>query len=178
MNKLPVPVEFRLPKGWESVPPEEWGVHNAAFMAVRRDAPGDYIPILTISGDWRLDYVTLESIADESVKMARAQADAVEVLDRNEIGSEEAPAILQLLGITATIDDRPWELRQGQVLSGLIDVNDASRRVVVIYTVTSAAEQFDVIGREFQAFMSTVRPLGADGSAEPDGPGNETPPEG
>ncbi|WP_114423442.1 hypothetical protein [Nocardioides houyundeii] len=164
MSKLPVPVEFRLPEGWEPVRPEEWGVDNAAFMAVRRDAPGDYVPILSISGDWRLDYITLETIADESVELARAQADEVELLDRKEIGSEEAPAILQLLGVNATIDGRGWELRQGQVLSGLVDVKDPSRRVVVIYTVTCAAEQFDVVGREFQAFMSTVKPVAPDGS--------------
>lgn len=161
MSKLPVPVEFRLPEGWESVRPEEWGVQNAAFMAVRRDAPGDYLPILTISGDWRLDHVTLDAIADESVTVAREQADHVEVLDRKEIGSEQAPAILQLLGVRATIDGRDWQLRQGQVLSGLIDVEDPGRRVVVIYTVTCALDQFDQVGREFQAFMGTVRPAGA-----------------
>lgn len=147
-------------------------------MAVRRNAPGDYVPILTISGDWRLDYVTLESIADESVELARAQADAVEIVDRNEIGSAEAPAILQLLAVTATIDGRSWELCQGQVLSGLIDVKNSSRRVVVIYTVTCAADQFDQIGREFQAFMGTVRPLGAEEPAETDHAGTDSPTDG
>jgi len=169
VSKLPVPVEFRLPEGWEPVRPEEWGVENAAFMAVRRETPGGYVPILSISGDWRLDYTTLDSIADESVALAQAQADQVEILDRREIGSEEAPAILQLLGVSATIDGRPWELRQGQVLSGLVDLKDPSRRVVVIYTVTCSAEQFDVVGREFQAFMSTVRPVAPDGSSGTEG---------
>lgn len=177
MSKLPVPVEFRLPDGWEPVRPEEWGVDNAAFMAVRRDAPGDYVPILTISGDWRLDYVTLDAIADESVAVAKAQATTVEVLDRKQIGTEEAPAILQLLGVEATVEDRDWQLRQGQVLSGLVDVENPEKRVVVIYTVTCALDQFDVVGREFQLFMSTVRPAqpetddaeASDEGAQPEG---------
>ena len=171
MSKLPVPVEFRLPDGWEPVRPEEWGVENAAFMAVRRDAPGDYVPILSIAGDWRLDYVTLDTIADESVSLAAAQASSVEILDRKHIGSEEAPAILQLLGVEASVDGRDWQLRQGQVLSGLVDVDNPEKRVVVIYTVTCSADQFDVVGREFQEFMSTVRPAqpGTGGDAESDG---------
>ena len=46
-----------------------------------------------------------------------------------------------------------------QVITALLDVDDPRRRVVVIYKVTCLAEDWARIGREFQDFMRTVRPL-------------------
>lgn len=159
MSSIPVPIEFRLPTGWEQVDPEEWGVVNTPFMAVRRGAPGDYVPVLTITGDWRLGYIDLTDIAEESVTVAQGQADEVKLLDRQDVGSERAPGIVQMLALKSTINAKPYQLRQGQVLSSLIDINDPSRRVVVLYTVTCTEDQFPVVGREFQAFMTTVKPV-------------------
>lgn len=167
MTTLPVPIRFELPgPEWESVPPESRGVTNAAFLAVRRDTGDDYEPTITISGDWRNDPATLEDIADESLVLARSQATDVELLKRREMGTEHAPGITQLIGATITMNGRTFDLRQAQALTGLVDVEDPTRRVVVIYTFTCTYRQFDTYGREFQDFMRTVRVVADDEAPE------------
>lgn len=168
MTTLPVPIRFELPgPEWEAVPPESRGVTNAAFLAVRRDTDDDYEPTITISGDWRNDPATLEDIADESLVLARSQATDVELLKRREMGTEHAPGITQLIGATITMNGRTFDLRQAQALTGLVDVEDPTKRVVVIYTFTCTYRQFDTYGREFQDFMRTVRVVPDDEAPEP-----------
>ena len=167
---LPVPVRFELPDGsWAPVPPESLGVRNAAFLAVRRNLPGDYKPTITISGDWRNDDATLEQIADESLEKLRGEgATEVELLKRRVVGSEHAPAVMQSIGALARINGRSYDLRQAQVVMGLVDAHDASRRVVVIFTLTSTYAQFEAMGGEFEQFMATVEVVpegGASGDA-------------
>ena len=158
MTTLPVPIRFELPgPDWEAVPPESRGVTNAAFLAVRHGTGDDYEPTITISGDWRNDPTTLAEIADESLVLARAQATDVELLKRSEMGTEHAPGITQLIGATIAMNGRTYDLRQAQALTGLVDVEDAGKRVVVIYTLTCTYRQFDTYAPEFQEFMRTVR---------------------
>src|SRR5262245_34363377 len=94
---LPVPRRLGLPnEHWTPIPPDTAGVQNAAFLALRRDFPGDYTPTLSISGDWRNDDTTLEQIADESLAILRGQgASDVELVKRRVMGSEHAPAVTQ-----------------------------------------------------------------------------------
>ena len=155
---LPVPIRFELPGAdWEAVPPESRGVTNAAFLAVRHGTGDDYEPTITISGDWRNDPATLTQIADESLVLARTQATEVELLKRREMGTEHAPGITQLIGATIAMNGRTYDLRQAQALTGLVDVEDPTKRVVVIYTFTCTYRQFETYGPEFQDFMRTVR---------------------
>ncbi|MFC4785672.1 hypothetical protein ACT8ZV_14420 [Nocardioides sp. MAHUQ-72] len=154
---LPVPIEFELPgPEWQPVVPESLGVENAAFLAVRQVAGEDYRPTITISGDWRDDPATLTDIADESLAKIRVQAEQAELLERRVIESEHAPAVTQRLRAVATTESGTFELQQAQAVTGLVDVADPTRRVVVIYTLTCTADQMPVIGREFQQFMATV----------------------
>lgn len=167
---LPVPIRFQLPgPEWESVAPASLGVHNAEFLAVRRDTDPDYDPTITISGDWRTDPATLEQIADEAVANLRGQADDVEVATRRQVGSDAAPAIVQELGATAAIGGRRFDLRQAQALMSLKDTDDPSQRVVVIYTLTCTYQQFRTVGPEFQTFLASleVQP-GAQGGPDSD----------
>lgn len=159
---LPVPVAFELPnEHWEAVRPESLGVQNAAFLAVRRGASDDYAPTITVSGDWRADDATLEQIADESLAGLRAQgATEVELLQRREVGTEHAPAVIQSLGALARAEGRTFDLRQAQAVMGLVDVDDPERRAVVIYSLTCAYAQFDEIGPEFQRFLASVEVAG------------------
>jgi hypothetical protein len=155
---LPVPVRFALPnEHWEPVPPEAFDVQNAAFLALRRDFPGGYTPSISVSGDWRTDDATLEQIADESLAILRGQgATEVELIKRTVIESEHAPAVTQSLGAVVPIDGGTYDLRQAQAVQGLVDVDDPTKRVVVIYTLTCTFGQFDQVGPEFQQFMASV----------------------
>lgn len=155
---LPVPVRFALPDpAWEPVVPESLGVSNAAFLAVRRGLPGDYDPTITVSGDWRVDDATLEQIADESVVKLRVEgAEEVELVERRTMGTEHAPAITQAIGAVAQVNGRRRDLRQAQVLQGLVDTEDPTRRIVVIYTLTCTYAQWEHVVPEFQAFMASV----------------------
>ncbi|MGB0102189.1 MAG: hypothetical protein WBP61_18060 [Nocardioides sp.] len=155
---LPVPVRFELPnEHWRPVPPQTGGVQNAAFLALRDDAPGDYTPSISVSGDWRTDDATLEQIADESLAILRGQgASDVELVKRTVIDSEHAPAITQAYGGLVPIEGRTYDIRQAQAVQGLVDVHDPTRRVVVIYTLTCVFQQFDEMVPEFQKFMASV----------------------
>ncbi len=160
MKTLPLPVRFELPStDWEAVLPESLGVENAAFLAVRRNLPDDYSPTISISGGRRDDSATLEEIGDESLLLLRAQATEVELLKRTSMGTELAPAVTQLFGAVAATGGRRYDLRQAEVVAGFVDVDDHTRRVVIIYTFTCTYAQFDTIGREFQEFMATVKVL-------------------
>lgn len=174
---LPLPVRFALPDdGWQPVDPESLGVRNAAFLAVRRGAPGEYHPTITVSGGWRTDGADLVQIAEESVaKLRREGAEEVEVLQRRELGSPRAPAVTQAVGAVATVDGRRQDLRQAQVLQGLVDVEDLARRVVMIYTLTCTFGQWEQVVPEFQTFMASVevvpqQPEDPTDLADPDGP--------
>jgi len=155
---LPVPVRFALPhEEWQPVRPESVGVTNAAFFAVRRGLPGSYDPTLTISGGWRTDGAGLEQIADESVEKLRLEgATEVELLKRRVIESEHAPAVTQAIGAMVAVEGRVYDVRQAQVVQGLVDVDDPEKRVVVIYTLTCTFAQWDQMVPEFQDFMASV----------------------
>jgi hypothetical protein len=157
-STLPLPVRFALPdEAWTPVDPESLGVRNAAFLAVRGGAAGEYHPTITVSGGWRGDAASLEQIADESVEKLRAEgAEEVELLQRRSLGTEHAPALTQAVGAVATVEGRRQDLRQAQVVQGLVDVEDPARRVVMIYTLTCTFAQWEQMVPEFQAFMATV----------------------
>jgi hypothetical protein len=155
---LPVPIEFTLPnEHWEPVPPESLGVHHAAFLAVRRDAEGDYAPTISISGDHRPDAASLTDIADESVVILAEQADESELLERQEVGEAAAPGVTQLMRASVTIDGTRRELRQGQVLLALTDAADPGLRAVIVITLTVTDKQLATYVPEFQQMVATVR---------------------
>jgi hypothetical protein len=145
-------------------------VPTAAFLALRGGAgTEDYSPVLTISGGWREDGASLDQVADESLDVLAAQAGDVQLVERTRHGSERAPAITQLLSATATVDGRSRPMRQGQVITAMVDVGQPSRAIVVLYTLTCTEEQLPVVGREFQEFMVTVRPVAPPGVEERSG---------
>lgn len=168
---LPLPVRFALPdEAWTPVDPESLGVRNAAFLAVRSGAAGEYHPTITVSGGWRSDDASLEQIADESVEKLRVEgAEEVELLQRRSMGTEHAPAVTQAIGAVAAVEGRRQDLRQAQVVQGLVDVEDPTRRVVMIYTLTCTFAQWEQMVPQFQAFMASVEvvPQEPGGGAQP-----------
>jgi len=156
---LPIPVQFELPgPAWSPIDPDAAGIVNAAFAAARTPISGDYTPTLVISGDERYDDATLLEIADESAQVLRNETPHLRLLDRQEVGSEQAPAVTQLIGIGIELDGERLDLVQAQVLTALLDVDDPRKRVVGIYKVTCRSDDWPQVGREFQDFMRTVRP--------------------
>jgi hypothetical protein len=170
VTTLPVPVTFELPNdAWRSVEPASVGVVNAAFAALREtDDDTGFTPVLSISGGVREDSLTLEEIADESLAVLAAQGQEVELIQRQSHGDAAAPGLTQLMGCEAVVDGRRYDIRQGQAIAAYVDVTDPSVRAVHIYTVTCTYGQFPVVGREFQAFMASLRPVPGDGLDGPD----------
>ena len=156
---LPLPIRFELPGAeWQPVEPETVGVSNAAFLAARQPlGSSSYRPTITISGDWRNDDADLEQIADESVVKVQQEAGHARLADRRNVGTDEAPAIVQVISAAATIDSELLDLRQLQTVAAYVDTDDRSRRIVVLYTLSCTADQFEAAGHEYQQFMATVR---------------------
>jgi hypothetical protein len=156
---LPMPIQFELPgPAWHPTQPESVGVQNAAFLALREPLGSTaYRPTLTISGDWRTDDASLDQIADESVVKVQEEAGNARLVQRTSVGSDEAPAVTQLISARATIEGVGYDLRQVQAVAGYLDVDDPTKRIVVIYTLSCTADQLTWAGREFQAFMASVR---------------------
>ena len=156
-NTLPVPVHLDLPPQWEAVEPASLGV-EAALLACRRGLEDDYVPTIAVSGGIRTDGVTLVGVADESLaKLTAEGAEDVELAGRREMGGPHSPAVVQTIGATALIEGRRFDLRQLQVLQGMVDVDDPANVVVLVYTLSCTFRQYDEIGREFQELMRTVR---------------------
>ncbi len=72
------------------------------------------------------------------------------------IESEHAPAVTQSIGAVIAMNGRTYDLRQAQVMQGLVDVDDPDKRVVVIYTMTCTYAQWEQMVLEFQTFMASV----------------------
>lgn len=159
MSDFPVPLAFRLPGDrWAPVPPASLDVANAHFLAVRRGTAGGYTPTISISGDYRQDGSALPTVADESLVALGLEASGVVLLERREVGSEEAPGISQLLGGTISVEDRDLDVRQCQVLLDLRDAEEPRRRAVAVLTMTCLREQLAPLLEEFQRFVASVRP--------------------
>jgi hypothetical protein len=158
-TELPIPIQFKLPDGWEPAPPDEVGAPGAAFVALNRATHGSgFTANITIDGEYRLDTATLAEIADESVENLRAAAPDVTVVSRNEIGTPEAPGLTQDLRMATEINGVKRELVQSQVYLSMIDTEDARKRAVIRAVLTSTVEEFGSVIDDFREFLSTLRP--------------------
>ena len=159
VTTLPVPIEFSLPEGWRSVPPDEAGADQAAFVALHPPASRGFTPNITISGEVREDDLPLAGIADDAVDKLRASgARDVELGRRNEVGSEASPGLTQAVKLTADIEGRTQEIGQFQVFIVMRDTHEARRRAVLHVVLTALPDQFDDVFGDFQQFVSTIRP--------------------
>src|SRR5207302_11252094 len=93
-GQLPVPIQFKLPDGWEPAPPDEVGAPSAAFVALNTATRGaGFTANITIDGSVRAEGLT--AMADESVRELGEAVRAVTVAHRQEIGSADAPGLTQ-----------------------------------------------------------------------------------
>jgi hypothetical protein len=151
---LPVPIEFSLPDGWLSAPPDEVGAPQAAFVALRPGGDAGFTANITISGEVRADDVTLAELADRAAARLERGVGAVEVGRRTELES----AYTQVLRLTAPVGGRPVELVQLQVFLAMADVRDERRRAVLEIVLSATPGQFEDLVDDFQAFLKTIRP--------------------
>ncbi|MFD2421292.1 hypothetical protein [Amycolatopsis pigmentata] len=158
---IPVPIQFSLPEGWRSVPPDEVNAAEAAFVALRPPPVEGFTANITISGELREDDVPLPRIADEAVEKLRTGARDVELGRRNEVGSTANPGLTQAVRMTVDLHGTPTEIGQFQVFLAMRDTEHKDRRAVLHIVLSALPEQFDNLLEEFQQFVSTIRPEGA-----------------
>lgn len=157
-TQLPIRIEFRLPDGWNSAPPDDVGAPGAAFVAVYGTPSEGFTPNITISGELRPDAATLDDIADESIARLRESVDSVRLRKRAEAGTADAPGLTQALDLDAMVQGERRSLVQVQVFLSVQDQQDASKRAVLDLIMTCALEQLDDVLGDFQEFVRTVRP--------------------
>ncbi|MFD3978951.1 hypothetical protein ACFWR6_10210 [Streptomyces griseus] len=155
---LPVPIAFELPDGWRAAPPDGVGAPGAAFVALHPHPDAGFTANITVDGAFRPDPATLPEIADESVANLRGSAASVDVAERREVGSEDAPGLTQTLAISAIAGGVPRDLIQSQVYLSLLDVEDPGKRAVIRLILTVTAAQHGDVVEDFREFVRTVRP--------------------
>ncbi|EGE41029.1 hypothetical protein GTY83_08195 [Streptomyces sp. SID4928] len=155
---LPVPIAFELPDGWRAAPPDGVGAPGAAFVALHPHPDAGFTANITVDGAFRPDPATLPEIADESVANLRGSAASVDVAERREVGSEDAPGLTQTLAISAIAGGVPRDLIQSQVYLSLLDVEDPGKRAVIRLILTVTAAQHGDVVEDFRDFVRTVRP--------------------
>jgi len=155
---LPVPIEFELPDGWRPAPPDEVGAPGAAFIALHPQPDDGFTANITIDGEYRPDSVALPEMADGSVARLRETGASVTLTDRREMGSPEAPGLLQKLAVSTTAGGTLRDVVQTQVYLSLLDIKDPHNRVVIRLVLTSTAAQHPLVLGDFEDFVRTVRP--------------------
>lgn len=166
---LPVPLTCELPQGWQSAPPDEVGAPQAALVALHLASQGQgFTPNITVTGRTRTDATSLNAIAEESVQRLRETVGAVRLVKRSEVGTSEAPGlvdapgIVQNLYIQATVNGQPMELAQSQFLLVLKDERQPGQRAEVEIALTARSDQLQAVLEDFQDFLRTVRPATAE----------------
>ncbi|MFE2022890.1 hypothetical protein ACFW9O_33140 [Streptomyces sp. NPDC059499] len=155
---LPVQIAFELPDGWRATPPDGVGATGSAFVALHPHPDEGFTANITIDGEFRPDEATLPEIADESVENLRRSAASVEVVERREVGSEDAPGLTQTLAVSAVAGGSLRNLVQSQVYLSLLDVTDPNKRAVIRLILTVTASQHRDVVEDFRDFVRTVRP--------------------
>ncbi|MER6243490.1 hypothetical protein ACFUEN_14595 [Streptomyces griseorubiginosus] len=155
---LPVPIEFQLPDGWRPAPPDEVGAPGAAFVALHSPADAGFTANITIDGEYRPDQVPLLEMADGSVARLRETGASVVLTERSEMGSREAPGLLQKLAVTTTAGGTLRDVVQTQAYLSLLDVADPRNRVVIRLVLTSTVSQHPLLLGDFEDFVRSVQP--------------------
>lgn len=159
-STIPVPIQFSLPEGWQSVPPDEVGAPGAAFVALKASSARDgFTPNISITGEVQENAILTE-IADEAVEKLRAAGAAdVRLGRRNEVGSDSDPAVTQAVKLTIPLRGKPADLVQFQVFMLMRDQRDPQRSAVLHVVLSALLEdQFEHVIGDFQKFLATIEP--------------------
>jgi hypothetical protein len=158
---IPVPLSFRLPDGWQPVPPDAAGNPGAAFVAVNvATVETGFIANIGIDGEYRPDDARLSDLADASLRDLARVSSAIRLIDREDDGRPDA--LTQVIGMTAIVDDTVREVVQAQCYLALFDIENARKRVVIRVVLTSTVEQYPTLVEDFRAFVGSFE-LNSDG---------------
>jgi hypothetical protein len=155
---LPVQIEFSLPAGWRSVPPDDVGAGEAAFVALHPPSTNGFTANITISGEVRPADVPLTEIADEALARLGAGARELRLGRRTAVGSADNPGLTQAVRMSVELRGRPQDIVQLQVYVGMRDTRDGQRQAVLHVALTATPDQFEQVIDNFQQFVSTIRP--------------------
>ncbi|ROS39529.1 DcrB/PsbP domain-containing protein [Amycolatopsis thermoflava] len=155
---IPVPIQFSLPEGWQSVRPAEVKADEAAFVALRPPAVKGFTPNITISGELHPRDVSLTELADAALDRLRRGAPDAQLGRRKEAGSAGGPGLTQAVRLSLLLNGKPEQVVQLQVFLGIRDTREPSRYAVLQIVLSSLAEQFDQVVGDFHEFLSTIRP--------------------
>lgn len=163
VSTLPVPIEFSLPTGWRSVPPDAVGTPDAAFVALHPDsAQHGFTANITMTGETRDDEFTLVELGDAAVERLRAAGGRdVQLGRRNESGPDQDPGLTQAVKLNVDVGGQPRDLVQFQVFMVMRDRQDPTRRAVLQVVLSALLEQFPTVIGDFEHFLSTITPEGA-----------------
>lgn len=152
---IPVPIQFSLPDGWISAPPDEVGSPHVAFVALRPPADNGFTPNITISGEIRGD-VPLTTVADEALATLRREVGQVKEGRRSDLGD----GLTQAVRLRIDLNGRPQDIAQLQVFLAMQDVRDPRRQAVLRIVLSATPDRFEQVVADFQQFISTIRPDG------------------
>lgn len=160
---IPVPIEFSLPDGWRSVPPDEVGTPDAAFVALHPSTiQSGFTANITVTGELRGEDEALTEIGNEAVaKLQAAGARDVKLGRRSEVGSAENPGLTQAVKLNIDLKGKPQDIYQFQVFMGMRDQSHPGLRAVLHVVLSALPEQFEQVIGDFQKFLSTIKPEGA-----------------
>lgn len=159
--ELPIPLEFRLPEGWYSAPPDELGSPDAAFVAVHPATRGDFTAYITLSGEVREDQATLREVADEGLDTLQQFSEFAELSKEVDTGNEKAPGLTRLIEMRAVLEGKTLDLMQCQIFLRLQDVEDANKHAVLKMMLTATPEQLRQLAVDFEEFVGSVEPARA-----------------
>lgn len=158
-TELPVPVTLDLVDGWEVGDPDLVGAPGAAFVARFPLDDQGFSPVITMDGEILLAEETLETLADRSIEMLSREG-PVRLRSRREVGDEQAPGLVQALGVVHRLDGNDLDLIQDQVYVQYTDTTDPARRAVVRLVLTSTHGLHERVLPDFQHVVDSLAPEG------------------
>lgn len=149
------PISFRLPDGWQAVPPGRLGEPHVDFAAIHLGTHGSgFTANITLNGDLLPDPADLPLRADLGMHLLREQGAEVLLARRTDHGSPDVPALSQDLVVTTRAGDRTLELAMSQFY--LAAPNAAGRPAMICAALTSTLAQFPTVIEDFRRFLSTI----------------------
>ncbi|MGY0017864.1 hypothetical protein [Streptomyces sp. cg35] len=157
-TQLPTAVDFRLPDGWSPASPETCDSFGVSFAALHPHPDDGFTANITLDGEVPPKGTPLTDLADTSLELLALAAESVHLVDRREVGPEDAPALVQRVVLAAAVEQARRDLAQTQVYLPLVDADDPQKYAVIKLAMTSTTEQHPEVLEDFQAFVRTVRP--------------------
>jgi hypothetical protein len=147
-DRIDVPIGFDVPAGWRAVDP---GGSGAAFVVVKDGDWAGFTPNVTVGVTRRTDDADIGTAAADSVRGLTAAHLEVSVVDRQEIGDDDAPGITQVLRLRT--EDGP--LLQTQVHLTIPLGDTAHDRLLVELALTCRPDQAASVVGEFRQLVAS-----------------------